>query len=154
MSDIPDIINTQIISSEYDIFWTSADEVQSLHSKPVLICSRPYTDGSAEEVQLKKMLQACQLTEQDYNVIQFEPDSRIAWHYLRDSLQVRSILLLGVTPDQLGVSAQLMPHQLSRFNNCNWIVTDTLETLLQRTEIKTHLWNYGLKPAFVEKVYG
>jgi hypothetical protein len=120
----------------------------------VLVASTPFLPGSAEETQLKKMLQACQLREEDYHIVQFSDDMQIAWHALRDQLGVKSVLLLGVTPVQLGVSAQLMPHQLSRFNDCNWIVTDSLEVLIQRPEIKAHLWNYGLKPAFVDKVYG
>jgi hypothetical protein len=154
MNEFPDIINSQIVSNEYDVFWTTPDELAQLTPRKVLVASTPFLPGSAEETQLKKMLQACQLREEDYHIVQFSDDMQIAWHALRDQLGVKSVLLLGVTPVQLGVSAQLMPHQLSRFNDCNWIVTDSLEVLIQRPEIKAHLWNYGLKPAFVDKVYG
>lgn len=154
MNSIPDIINSQIINADYDIFWLAPEQITTLPQRDVLVASTPFVRESPEEIQLLKMLQACQLKESDYNIIQFGDADKIAWHVLRDHLHLKSIILLGILPAQLGVSAQLMPHQLSRFNNCNWIVTDNLETLLQRQEIKTHLWNYGLKPAFVEKVYG
>lgn len=153
MSDIPDIINAQIISSDYDIFWTLPEEVTTLAPRPVLIASQPFDRGSAEETQLKKMLQACQLNEQDYHIILFTEGKYLAWHLLRDQLQVKAVILLGISPAQLGVSALFMPHQLSRFNQCNWILTESLQVLMTRPEIKNHLWQYGLKPAFVEKVY-
>lgn len=154
MHDFPDIINSQIVSSEYDIFWSKADALSELSPRPVLVATSPFTPGSAEEEQLKKMLAACQLKESDYHLVPFDETTQIAWHWLRDEWHLKAVLLLGVGPTQLGVSAQLMPHQLSRFGNCTWIVTDSLTRLIQRPEIKTHLWNYGLKPAFVDKVYG
>lgn len=153
MSDIHDIINAEIISSDYDIFWTLPEEVTTLEPRPVLIASQSFDCGSAEETQLKKMLQACQLGDKDYHVIQFGEGQKVAWHLLRDQLQVKSIIILGINPEQLGVSALFMPHQLSRFNQCNWILTESLQVLMTRPEIKNHLWQYGLKPAFVEKVY-
>ena len=153
MNDFSNLLSTDIISSDYDIFWTTSEHVKQLEPRPVLIASNPFKEGSADEMQLKKMLQACQLKDEDYHIIQFEANTQIAWHSLRDHLKIKSILMLGVAPHQLGVSAQFMPHQLSRFNDCNWILTDSLDTLQQRPEIKTHLWNYGLKPAFIDKVY-
>jgi hypothetical protein len=113
-----------------------------------------FAQGSAEEIQLKKMLQACQLQEEDYNIIQFNEDIKLAWHLLRDTLKIKTIILLGVSPDQLGVSAQFMPHQVSRFNGCVWIVTGSLEQLMQHQDIKGHVWSYGLKPVFIDKVFG
>ncbi|HRO41498.1 MAG TPA: hypothetical protein PL009_01595 [Flavipsychrobacter sp.] len=150
----PDVLKSDLITNDVDIFWTLPQDISNLKPRAVFVASASFAKGSAEETQLIKMLHACQLTEEDYNIIQFQNDTQLAWHLLRDQLQVKSVILLGVNPQQLGVSAHFMPHQLSRFNNCNWILTETLETLLSRTEIKGHLWNYGLKPAFVDKVYG
>jgi len=154
MNDFPDVLKTDIVTSDTDVFWSLPDSISQLPPRNVFIASAPFLKESAEEIQLKKMLMACQLQESDYHIVQFDEETNIPWHLLRDHLQAKSVLLLGVQPRQLGVSAQLMPHQLSRFNECNWIVTDRLEVLLERAEIKTHLWNYGLKPAFVDKVYG
>lgn len=153
MDEIPDIINSQIISSIWDVFWTStSSEAERFSPRNVLVIATPFTAGSAEETQLKKMLQACNLKEDDFNVLQF--DTEIAWHLLRDKLQVKTIILLGILPAQLGVSVQLMPHQVSRFNGANWILTGTLQELMQHPDIKSHVWNYGLKPVFIDKVYG
>ena len=155
MNHISDIINSQIVSSQWDIFWSDAQStLKDLQPRPVLVATAPFTHGSAEETQLKKMLQACQLQEEDYNIIQFGGDIKLAWHLLRDTLTVKTILLLGVSPEQLGVSAQFMPHQVSRFNGCIWIVTGSLEQLMQQQDIKGHVWNYGLKPVFIDKVFG
>lgn len=154
MSDFPDIISQQIISSNYDILWSTPAALTALAPRNVLVISTGFAPNSEEEEMLKKMLLACLLSDDDYHIVQMQPDEMLSWHALRDQLKVHTVLLLGIMPAQLGVSALLMPHQISRFNGCTWIVTDSLQTLIQRPEIKAHLWNYGLKPAFVEKVYG
>jgi hypothetical protein len=150
-----DLINSQIISDKWDAYWSDASgNLNDLTPRSVLVATTPFASGSPEEAQLRKMMQACQLQEEDYNIIQFNNDTKLAWHFLRDLLEVRTIILLGVTPEQLGVSAQLMPHQVSRFNDCVWIVTGPLDLLMTNHDIKGHVWNYGLKPVFVDKVYG
>lgn len=131
-----------------------SNDNQELTPKPVMIISTPYQTGSAEETQLIKMLQACKLEPADYNIIQLPEDQVVSWHILRDQLDIRTIMLLGISPEQLGVSVQLMPHQVARFNDRNWIPTSSLPELMQYAEIKSHVWNYGLKPVFIDKVYG
>ncbi|MBS1589108.1 MAG: hypothetical protein JST52_05795 [Bacteroidetes bacterium] len=153
-SEMPDILKTDILSYKFDIFWQSNDELINLDPRPVFVASTAFQPNSPEEEQLIKMLSACRLDASSFHVMQLQPESQIAFHLLKDHLQLKSIILLGISPIQLGVSAYLMPHQLSRFGNCNWIVTESLKTLLERPEIKTHLWQYGLKPAFVDQVYG
>ncbi|MBS1783586.1 MAG: hypothetical protein JSS78_11005 [Bacteroidetes bacterium] len=153
-TEMPDILRTDILSYKFDIFWQSNDEIKNLEPRPVLVVSSTFQPDSQEEEQLKKMLSACRLEASTFHIMQLQPESQISFHQLKDHLQLKSIVLLGVSPVQLGVSAYLMPHQLSRFGNCNWIVTESLRVLLERPEIKTHLWQYGLKPAFVDQVYG
>lgn len=152
MNDLPDIINSQIISNKYDVFWTNTSEdISQLSPKSVLIVTTPFAPESEEATLLKKIILASKLDENEVNVIQFQ--NEIAWHQLKDQLGVKTIILFGITPDQLGVSVQLMPHQVSRFSNTNWIVTASLKQLEDKL-IKDHLWNYGLKPVFIEKAYG
>jgi hypothetical protein len=155
MSDQPDIIKTKIINSKWDAFWSDASgQLENLEPRPVLVVTTPYGAGSAEETQLVKMLQACKLTPDQYHIIHFTEETMLAWHLLRDKLNPSQIIILGVSPEQLGLSVQLMPHQVSRFNDRSWIVTGTLEQLIQYNDIKTHVWNYGLKPVFIDKIYG
>ena len=116
--------------------------------------SLPLEPGSAAEMQLVKMLQACQLAPGFYNLLQLKPEEKVAWHQLRDTLKPRNVILLGITAEQLGVGIYFMPHQVNRFNDCSWIPTLSVPELEQQPDIKKHLWNYGLKPVFVEKVYG
>lgn len=154
MNDFINIVNTPVISKEYDIFWAgSPEEAAGFSPKPVLVLSLPFQAGSPEEDQLFKMLQACKLTAGCYNIIQISEEKQFSFSAIKEKLQFNTLILLGISPVQLGVSAQLMPHQVSRFHQCNWLVTSSLSELLKSPEIKTHLWNYGLKPVFVDKVY-
>ena len=153
--NIPDIITTPIIPITNDIFWEDTKlKIKNLEKKSVLVCTTPFTAGSEEESLLLKILEACKLSKNDYNILQLEHNEKIAWHLLRDELGVKHLVLFGIEVEQLGVTVQLMQHQTNRFNNCNWIPTATLSAIIKQPEIKAHLWNYGLKPVFIEKIYG
>lgn len=155
MNDLPDIIHTNVVTDNWDKFWSEAQENRdNMLPTDVLILSKPFAGNSDDEVQLIKMMQACKLGEDAYKVMQVDEQTVVSWHALRDKLNIKTLILLGVSPQEIGVSAQLMPHQVSRFNNCNWIVTSSLPELRVQNDIKTHLWNYGLKPIFIDKVYG
>ncbi|XZF14699.1 hypothetical protein ACTHGU_01035 [Chitinophagaceae bacterium MMS25-I14] len=149
------IINTPIISSDLDAFWSDFP-AKSEWKVPCgnLVLTHPFAQGSVSDVQLQKILKACTLSEDQYNVIQLPADQKIAWHKLRDLLKPRNVILFGIEPAQLGVSVHFMPHQVNRFNDCSWIPTLDIEQLEQYPDIKKHLWNYGLKPVFVDRVYG
>lgn len=149
------IINTPVIPSDNDAFWEADERImKDLSPNSVLVITSPISSNSEEENLLKKILEACKLNTQDYNLIQLNEKQKISWHLLRDKLEVKTIILFGIELSQLGVNVQLMPHQTNRFNNCNWIPTASLDFIIKQPEIKAHLWNYGLKPVFVDKIYG
>jgi hypothetical protein len=155
MSDLPNIISSKIVTNTWDTFWNDPSEfLKGLSPRPILVLSLALPKESAEETQLMKLLQACQLQEQDYNLLFLQDDTRIAWHQLKDRLQVKTVVLFGVSPEQLGVSVQFMPYQVSRFNDCSWIPAGPVNQFMDNKDIKNHLWTYGLKPVFVDKVYG
>ena len=155
MNNIPDIINSDIISSSNDQFWSEAPaRIKNLEPRPVLGFTNELTDQDAEKTLLTKMLQACKLDDAQYHVITLADQECLAWHQVRDLLQPQSIIVLGLALEQFGIAAQLMPHQVSRFNDRSWILTASLKDLIRYPDIKNHLWNYGLKPVFIDRVYG
>ncbi len=154
MTSDTSIINTDIISDKYNVFWEDISNfISGMNPLDTLVISLPIA-GDAEKQQLQKMLQACGLSPTDYNLVELAADQNIAWHQLRDGLKCKNVVLLGVEPAQLGVSVYFMPHQVNRFNDCCWIPTLSIPQLEQNTDVKKHLWNYGLKPVFVEKAHG
>lgn len=153
--EMPDIIHTDIVSAAYDVFWNDLPNwIESLPKRKVMIITRPFEKGSPEAIQLSKIIAACKLEEDAYNCIHLPENVFLAWPKLRDILGINTILLFGIQPAELGVTVQLMPHQISRFNQANWIVTAGLTELMSEKLIKNHLWNYGLKPVFIDKAYG
>lgn len=141
------------MSSEYDVFWD--EEIlknKGLQPKPVLVIAQK-TAVPEDSILLKKIIDACKLSPEQYNLLELNENEQIAWHLLRDELNISTIILFGIEPSRLGVSIQLMPHQTNRFDNCNWIPTASMQQMAAYPEIKTHLWNYGLKPVFIDKIY-
>lgn len=155
MSELPSIIHTDVIPEKWDKFWSGAQtNMTDMKATDVVILSKPFVSGGEDDMLLAKMMQACKLSPDDYLVLQPDEENAVSWHSLRDKTGAKTIVLLGLLPEDIGVSAMLMPHQVSRFGGANWIVTSSLQELNARPEIKRHLWQYGLKPVFIDKSYG
>jgi len=155
MTELPDIISSPVIDRQWDSFWNELPKaVRQLPEKQLLVLSQAYTDGSAEAIQLQKMLQACTLTESSYNIIQFQPAQHLPWHKLRDHFKPKAVLLLGITPQQLGIAAMFRLFTPNNFDGIIWIAGLSLTELEKQPEAKKQLWQNGLKPVFVDKTTG
>jgi hypothetical protein len=153
MTDFPNIIESKIISREFDALWEELQlpGVINEQAKTLVICT-VYAAGGPEEAQLRKMMQACKLAETDYIVVQPEEGKPVAWHQLRDRLQPKYVLLLGVHPLQLGISALFHLYAPTRFNDTVWICGPSLQDMESQPDAKKQLWLNGLKPVFVDNV--
>ncbi len=150
MSDIPAIINTGIISNEWDQAWLETVSFKDLQPKPVLIITSPYRDSRSEEPQLQKMLEACKLTTDQYNIIQINENQLIRIATLSNKLSIKTVLLLGILPNQLGISAQFILNTPNRFADSIFIPALSIWEMEQQPELKKQLWNNALKPVFIE----
>jgi len=148
------IIDTPVLSSENDSLWDeNIITAFQLSPKPVLVVTDKIPDDSEKDL-LDKILAGCKINPNHINHLYLQNSQKLAWHLLKKDLDIRSIILFGVDVERFGITAQLMPHQTNRFDDCNWIPTFSLRQIIQQPEIKSHLWNYGLKPVFVDKIYG
>lgn len=149
------IIKSNLISSEYDILWEDiAPVVKDATPRPILILTNAYTEGGPEDTQLLKMLDACKLAPEQYNIIRINNGQQAAWHKLRELLSPKIIFLIGILPSQLGISSLFRINAPNHFNNCIWLPTLSINELEQRPDIKKQLWQEGMKPVFVDKSYG
>jgi hypothetical protein len=151
MSDIPDIIDTPIVTSNWDAFWQAGALPQPVD---VLVVSQPYEAGSKEETQLHKMLQACLLDLRQCHILHLTAEENIAWHQLRDAATPKAVLLLGIHPQQLGISAMFRLFTPNKFDDRIWVASPSLAELELQPDAKKQLWVNGLKPVFVDKSTG
>jgi hypothetical protein len=155
MTNNPDIINSKIVGAEWDVFWQETDaETTGAGTKEVLVLSLPFADGSTEAVQLTKILQACKLQTEGYAIIKLAAEKQLPWHKLREAFQPKAVLLFGIMPQQLGISAMFRLFTPNRFNDCVWVASPALAELEQQPEAKKQLWQLGLKPVFEDKTIG
>lgn len=138
-SEFPDILNTAIVNTTLDAYWI-AGKAGVLEPKDTLVISAVYTSGSKEENQLLKMLAACKLTPDQYQIVQLGQDEIIAWHQLREHSKATKVLLLGVLPAQLGISAMMIPHEVNQFDSVQWMPTFSLDQIATNDALKKHLW--------------
>ncbi len=143
------IINTDIVNPEYDVLWDElAEAVKDLPAKDILILVNTFTPGGTEEAQLQKMLLACKLLPESYNILQLEKDKLIAWHRLREWIDPKIVFLIGILPSQLGISSLFKLNAPNHFNDRTWLATVSLNELELNPEAKKQLWNEGMKVVF------
>lgn len=147
------IIKSDVILPQHDALWADISPMlQGTSPKSILILA---TDpGQAYEIQLQKMIEACKLSPDQYNLIKVGAEQPIAWHQLKDKLKPGIVFLIGVTPLQLGISASLRFNLPNRFADCVWLPTASVSDLDKYPDIKKQLWLDGMKPVFVDKSFG
>jgi hypothetical protein len=146
------IIKTDVVSPANDVMWNDVDAlIANCDSKPVLIVTNDYTDGSADDVQLQKMLGACKLTGDKYNIIKLKDGQTAAWHKLHDRLKPGIVFLIGVLPAQLGISALFNLNSPNNFDGTIWLPTLSVSDLAKHDDMKKQLWVNGMKPLFVDR---
>lgn len=151
MTDFPKIFTTEIIDTETDIFWQENTVLpEGLSTAQTLIITQQYTTGSQEEIQLKKIMNACQLSEEDYNIIHLAADEKTAWHKLKEALHPQKVITFGIHPKKLGITALFRLNAPNHFDSATFIPTLSLTELEQQPQAKKDLWTNALKPLFVD----
>ena len=155
MNEYISLIKSDVVPATYDELW--ADISSMVAGKPpagTLVIVNAYSKGSIEEMQLKKMLDACGLTGGHYNIIMLADGQPAAWHGLREKLEPKFVFLIGISPVQLGISSLFNLNEPNHFSDCVWLPTVSLRELEQHAEVKKQLWQNGMKPMFVDKRFG
>jgi hypothetical protein len=145
------LISSDLVPAANDVFWQDVTAlVAGMEQKPILIITNIIEQGSAEKLQLQKMLDACKLTPDKYNLLMLAQGQQAAWHLLREQLNPKIIFLIGIMPAQLGISALFKLNEPNSFNDRVWLATLPLKDLEQNAELKKQLWVNGMKPVFVD----
>src|SRR4051812_34819706 len=101
MDEFVNIIKSGIVDAGYDELWKyPAYGAGEIAQKPVLIITNVSEPDSTEILQLQKMLEACKLQPQQYNIIRLADGQMAAWHHLREQVQPKIIFLIGILPAQ------------------------------------------------------
>ena len=150
MTDISTIINTPIINPETDIFWQNEDGSPTVSDIGTIIITTRIETGSAEEIQLQKILEACKLNKDSCVFIQLDTTDKKAWHALKGSYHPQAVILFGVHPQQLGIAALFRFNQYNNYDGAKWIPTLSLNELEQNAQAKKDLWVNALKPTFID----
>lgn len=141
------LLSSSIIPATVDDFWKEPD--LPADPRQVLVVAEPYSAGSAEEETLLKMLGACKLPPDAYHILLLGKEEKAGWPLLRKRLQPRYVLLLGVSPAQLGISVLFRFNETNSFNGCLWIPSAGIAELNANAGLKGQFWNQALKPTFV-----
>ena len=148
------IINSEVISAELDVFWNGQNEnVKTLSSVSVLVITSTISTESQRGL-LHKMIAACGVVAGQFAIIEVNPDTPVAWYQMRVLSQPRVVLLFGVPLPSLGISALFKACEPNRFDNCIWIPAPALQVLEQDAELRKQLWQQGMKVVFADMLFG
>ncbi|MDI9320979.1 MAG: hypothetical protein QM530_10995 [Phycisphaerales bacterium] len=136
---VPDIINTAIVPATLDVNW-DLSMISVIEEHDTLVLSTPFQSGSAEEAQLTKMLVACKLTKEQFQIVQLASEEQMPWYQLREQSKATKVLLLGVLPAQLHIAAMMIQNEVNHFDGAEWMPTFSLEQIANNDALKKHLW--------------
>ncbi len=143
------LIHSKIVPADQNIFWdTLPDAWLSLPACRCLVLTQAYPSGSAEEQTLVRMLGACHLSPEQYHILSFQPNQRVAWHKLRSRFEPEFVLLLGIYPASLGIAALFHIHDPNNYDGSCFIPALSLTEMEKNAEAKKDFWLKGLKPTF------
>jgi hypothetical protein len=142
------LLNTPVVPASVDAFWQDPADLPAGPLR-LLVLTLPWEgNGSSEEQTLMRMLAACRLEPGSFAIYHCDATRSLAWHKIREHCRPAALLLLGILPHQLGVSALFRPHEVNAFDGVSWIPTASLIELQQREELRKALWTNTLKPYF------
>lgn len=144
---LPDIFTTPVVNAATDYLWDDT-AIALLPPKETLVVSINFLPNSQEETLLLKMLGACNLQPEHYNLLLVNAGQYCSWQLLRNFTKPKNVLLFGIAPLQMGVSALMIPHQLNNFNGSVWMPTFALEQINTNEALKKHLWLNALKKLY------
>ncbi len=142
------IISSEIISDKFDHYWNHINDLSQSNGVKLLVITSAF-NNLQEEQQLQKIIQACQLTENESCTLTI--DKSVAWHKIREAVHPQVVLLLGVHPYELGISALFHVLAPNNFDGCLWLVAPSLSEMEKYNDVKKQLWTNGLKPIFIDK---
>lgn len=142
------LFHTSIIPSEYDQHWAAAELPDDKEGIELLIITGPFQSGSEEAIVLEKMIKACRLSDTNYFVQVLEDREIISLaRYCRGKIP-RFVLMLGITPRQLGITAEFAFSAPNSFLQSCFFPTAPLAQVAYDSNLKRSLWEQGLKPIF------
>lgn len=148
------IINTPIVNPTTDDFWAPVDRFTKNNiPKPVMVITNTPQNDEYGNGQLSKMLDACKIGGQ-CTILRLSDREQAAWHQLKQALQPGFVFLIGVLPQQLGISAMFRLHEPNNFDGCIWLPSIAISELEKFPDTKKALWMNGMKPVFIDKQFG
>jgi hypothetical protein len=142
------LYNTKVIPAGEDKLWGTPADLPALAGTKLLVISAPFVADSSESQTLAKMMSACRLSATDYALIQLPETERLSWRALMEAGAPQRVLMLGISPAQLGISAFFQLNHCNNFLACVFIPGLSLGQLEQQPAAKRELWEQGLKPCF------
>jgi hypothetical protein len=143
-----DLYSTKVLSSAEDRLWELPADLPDLSKARLLVVSMPFEAGSAEHQTLTKMMAACKLSPDEFVILQLHPGEKLSWHMLAGAGAPRRVLMLGISPARLAISAMFRLNYCNAFLGGAFIPGYSLPQMEQNPAAKRELWEQGLKPCF------
>lgn len=143
-----ELFSTPVIPASADAFWELPESDLVLEKRRMMVISRPFDRASQAATTLRKMMEACRLAPDDYAVLELPRGQALSWSLLRGQSDAQLVLLLGVLPAELGISAMFAFNRPNAFSGAVFIPGLSLDGLLADSNSRKELWEAGLKPAF------
>lgn len=150
-NNVPNIFNTPLIPTQIEEWWKDkiSNTALNKHASTLLI-STTISENSAEYDQIVKMMTACKLDNEQYNILQLKPEDKHSWHFIRDWYNPKYVILFGILPIQISIHTLMILNDENSFDSTLWLPTVDLKTLLTDAQTKQQIWTKVLKKWFIK----
>lgn len=145
---------TALFSPALNVLWKDYEGTEEGTHRPVLIVA-PYLDPDSKEKELllNMMTTGCKLNPDQFHLLMLMPGECVAWHKLKEKLNVKVVFAVGISLAQLGITAYIPIHKVTRFNGALWLYTYPPTDVVNSQELKKVIWDRLLKPVFKDMQY-
>ena len=145
------LLRSKIVPPAQDAFWAPLPQHwQQLPPAKLLAITQPFERESSEETTLVRLLQACGMTPgTNAHILVPDTDEPLSWWQVKAHFAPSYVLMFGILPAQLGISALFALNAANSFDGCAFIPTIAPALFAQDTGTKKVVWENALKPLFL-----
>ncbi len=152
MDNSAPVLKTKIVPATLDRYWSGPGvEWTGLGLRKVLLV---VTEPVVAPMLSKMMEVGCGIIPSDYFILPVTPGNVPAWHQVQEAFHPKVVILLGVVPADMGVSALFQYQSPNHFGGALWLPGPPAAEIEKDQEVKRQFWKGALEPVFRTDQYG
>ena len=146
--DVVNILRSPVVPATADTDWLAPQWLAAYHPAATVLMYQGKLSPAQETLAKRLLEQGCGLLPEAYTLVELPADTRLSWPLFKTYFQCKNVLLCGILPRQIGISALFAYNRPNHFDSATIIPTATLAEMDQQVAHKKQLFTAALQPVF------